>query len=173
MSKLEQYENELQQLLANGYNPVTHGSVAVIVKKTDEDSYLVLQRSAEDEDGANLFDLAGGSIDEGQMPIDAALRELEEEAGLSTEHLEFVVAEKYVCPWNNEDKYCFIFKHETTEDATLSFEHQAIHWIAPEELENYEFYKGNVKNVFERVIQTSTQEESVEEMIDISEMVLA
>jgi 8-oxo-dGTP diphosphatase len=138
----------LQEIIVSGFNAQTHGSVGVAVRNS-EGKYLILQRSLADEDGAGLYDIPGGTPDFEHEIEEAAIRELSEEAGINAETLEFFAHDHYICPWNNEKKMFFMFSHiiGKGEDAILSFEHESYAWIDPSELDQYEFYKENAKQI--------------------------
>jgi ADP-ribose pyrophosphatase len=57
------------------------GSVAVVA--VDADGYVTLVRQLREPARAKLVELPAGVIDEGEQPLDAAKRELEEECGLT------------------------------------------------------------------------------------------
>jgi 8-oxo-dGTP diphosphatase len=135
----------VENLLNEGFNPATHGAVVILVKN-QEGKYLIMQRSANDEDGRLQWDLPGGSCDTNMVAQDAA-RELEEEAGFKTEELTFVHHSKYICPWKSEEKVSFVFSHETSEDFQLSFEHDDAAWVTPEEIMEYDFYKSGLQEL--------------------------
>jgi len=54
--------------------------IHVLVQKGNK--YLILKRSADDEDDPGCWDLPGGGIDFGEQPTEAAIRESEEETGV-------------------------------------------------------------------------------------------
>jgi 8-oxo-dGTP diphosphatase len=66
-------------------NPAPTASALVL----DEEGKVLLARRAQDP-GAGLWDLLGGFVDEGEKPIAALTRELEEETGLEITPGEFL-----------------------------------------------------------------------------------
>lgn len=146
MTKLN---NILQNLKEDNFNPATHGAVIAIIKNQDN-KYLIIQRSSTDEDGAGLWDLAGGSCDSDDVHIDC-IREVSEETGLDlhVDNLIFYKHLKYICPWKNEDKVSFIFLAENinSDDIILSHEHDDFKWVNIQELKSYEFYKDGLTDL--------------------------
>lgn len=55
--------------------------IHILIQKDNQ--YLLLKRSAEDESDANCWDLPGGGVDFGEQPLDSAIREAREEAGIN------------------------------------------------------------------------------------------
>ena len=133
----------LNELLDSGFDPLSHGAVCVIVKNS-EGKYLIMQRSLVDLDGPGEYDIVGGSCDEPNVQL-SAIRELSEEAGIDVDHLPYFGEHSYVCPWNGENKICFIF-HLNVEDQepTISHEHETMAWVDHTEFGNYGFYKQSV-----------------------------
>jgi ADP-ribose pyrophosphatase len=75
---------------------VEHRPGAAVVA-VDESRQVVLVRQYRPAVGASLLELPAGLIDPGEKPIDAARRELEEEAGYAADRLELLV-EFYTSP---------------------------------------------------------------------------
>ena len=82
----------------------------------------------------------GGHIDEGERPIEAAVREVKEETTLIiTDPTEF-----YISP-NGEVVYFTTRTH--TDDVAIDVEHDDFAWVYPEELTNYDVVPGLIKVV--------------------------
>ena len=60
-----------------------HAAVAVCVVEDDEPALLITRRAARLRNHAGQWALPGGRLDAGETPVQAALRELEEEIGLT------------------------------------------------------------------------------------------
>jgi 8-oxo-dGTP pyrophosphatase MutT (NUDIX family) len=161
-------KQELNEILESGFNPQTHGSVGVIVKKSNG-KYLIMRRALDDTDGPGLFDIPGGTPDHQNEIEEAAKRELMEEAGIDAQELELFAYDKYICPWNNEEKLFFSFVHEIgeEEDATISFEHHSHEWIDPEDLEKYEFYKPNAKALLQAFIEHDRNQNTINQSQEV------
>ena len=132
----------------SNHNPSDRFSIAVIVKNL-ANQYLIMQRSYQDTDGAGLWDIVGGSVDSTD-PHQCAIRELEEEANLKVEQLDFFKEKVYYCPWINDKKLRLIFDLKTDKEPKVSFEHEQFKWIYIDELNNYEFFLDYLKDaIFE------------------------
>lgn len=99
----------------------------------NQDKILLLKRSDFDDDGGS-WEFTGGSIDQGESPVEALVREVNEETGISDlviDHLLYVtmtdrdiIIVAYVC------------SSQTTK-ITLSEEHSEYAWVAKPDLDQY------------------------------------
>ena len=99
----------------------------------DRPEYLVLRRSPDETVYPNLWQFVGGSIDDGERALDAALRELKEETG-------FVPTRFWVVPYANTfyDHFfdsvnvspVFAAQVSPGKDPVLSLEHSAFEWLS-------------------------------------------
>lgn len=144
-TNLDRENQLLEELTHQNFNPQTHGSVAILVKKGSQ--ILIIQRSKDDDFGPELWDVPGGSCDNDHIDDirGSAMRELEEEVGIknTNKNLHYLDTYNYFCTYEKIDKKSFIYTLEVpqTQEITLSFEHQDYKWIQIEELNNYEFLK--------------------------------
>ena len=75
--------------------------------------------------------LPGGHIEEGETPLEAAVREVEEESELKISNVkEFLTSD------NGEVKYFVSNQYEGT--VTIDREHDDFAWVYPEEITNYD-----------------------------------
>jgi dATP pyrophosphohydrolase len=108
----------------------SRGALAVIVN--EENKVLIVKRTPfKGSWMPNKHALIGGSIEEGEEPIDAAKREAMEESGLKLEH--FVDSFNIVSPPNTVD-YVFIAKAPKNQEVKLNEEHTAYRWASLEEI---------------------------------------
>jgi len=74
----------VHERLAVDLNGLRHAAVAVVVThEANEPGILLTKRSASLRSHGGQWALPGGRLDEGETPVQAALRELEEELGLA------------------------------------------------------------------------------------------
>ncbi len=101
---------------------------------------LVHQRSAFKDHSPNTWDPRfGGHIASGKDPLETAVRELEEEAGLSitTEDLMTGPVVRWDEPTNNEFQYLFAYRGDGLDVGVLTFndgEVQAVKWMDVDEV---------------------------------------
>ncbi len=149
-------ENKIKEHGFQDVNPADRFSIAVIVTNP-ENKYLIMQRSHQDTDGAGLWDIVGGSVDSTD-PHECAIRELEEEANLKVEKLDFFTEIVYHCPWIEDRKLRLVFELATELEPKVSFEHEQLKWVTIEELHEYEFFLDYLKDA---VVQHHTKTKSL------------
>lgn len=104
--------------------PLTHAGAVVFRKRDDRVLYLVVSSS----DGLNWV-LPKGHIDPGETPEIAALRELEEEAGIVGEIVAPLSTRDFIKGGKESAVQFFLVREigaiESTEDRTVRWEEQA------------------------------------------------
>lgn len=60
-------------------------NLAKVLVLNDTEQVLLLRRSDQDEDNPGRLDFPGGGVDEGEQPLQAAVRELLEETGITAD----------------------------------------------------------------------------------------
>tara|TARA_R110000824_G_scaffold122742_4_gene280146 strand:- start:1205 stop:1591 length:387 start_codon:yes stop_codon:yes gene_type:complete len=111
------------------------GAVAVIFDK--EGRVLIALRPKEDRWMPAKWALVGGKLNKGESPIEAVIREVEEETTLKINNpVEFYISK------NGEVVYFFVRDYEGT--VSLDFEHDDYAWVYPENLTNYDIVPGLV-----------------------------
>jgi 8-oxo-dGTP diphosphatase len=111
-------------------NPAPTASAIVI---DDQGRVLLARRGA--EPGAGLWDLLGGFIDEGEEPLAALRRELEEETSLEIEPLEYLGG--YPDRYGEDGIYTlnlYWAARITGGELALDDEIAEVAWFAPDEL---------------------------------------
>ena|SRR3989338_7259765 len=106
--------------------------IHVLVEKNGE--FLLLKRSMDDVDDPEHWDLPGGGIEFNEQPLDAAIREAKEEAGIGikiTQLLTVWAQETEHNHWSIELLAYGIHQHG---DIQLSHEHSAHQWVSKEAL---------------------------------------
>lgn len=112
--------------------------MAVVVR----DGKILVQERFRHNKGM-VHEFPGGSIDEGETPEQAAMRELWEETGL--ENLELVTSHKSVNEFGTEIHYVIL-------NAPLAVEPQAVNparkqtffWFKPQEIPQKDFFKADI-----------------------------
>lgn len=79
------------------------------------------------------WNLPGGGIEEGESPQLAAVRECEEEAGLTPTGVTFY--KKVYDPGFT----LYLFKGKTTQEPHIDFESDGYAWVALQDLKHYQF----------------------------------
>ena len=111
---------------------------AVVVKGliNYDGKILIVQRSNDDEIGANIWECAGGNVDFGEDLENALIRELEEEVGLSVTIGKLLYAVTFK---TDEHRQVFILSYSCTahdNNVTLSDEHKNYLWADKEQMIN-------------------------------------
>lgn len=116
----------------------------VIVRRSSDGNYLVLRSSKWEErpDRSEKPDLAGGMVEPGESIIGGAVRELQEEAGLSIqpEQLELVYAETFRSSKDGAsiNRSIFFVEVDGDPEVTISWEHDEYWWASASELQTME-----------------------------------
>jgi len=122
------------------------GAVAVIFDS--EGRVLIALRPKEDRWMPAKWALIGGKLNDGESPIQAVIREVEEETSLKIKNpTEFYTSK------NGEVIY--FFTRDYDGDVVLDFEHDDYAWVYPEKLTNYDVVPGliNVVNMAQKVLR--------------------
>lgn len=111
--------------------------VAKAVTLHREREEMLLVQRAEDDTNPLKWEFPGGSIDEGEKAEETAIRELEEETGLSAEKVE--KASVHDLEIDGRDFRFHIFVVEvTSSEIVLSPEHESHEWTSTEETKNFD-----------------------------------
>ena len=106
--------------------------VKCIIYNRTLNRFLLVQRCENDYMGANTWENAGGNIEDGETPETAVFREVIEETSITDIEIKKIA---YVSILEGELPYLLIvYLCETsTENVTISFEHQAYIWADEEQ----------------------------------------
>ena len=104
------------------------------IRRDSQAQYLLLHR-ASDKIYANSWRMVGGKIEEGETAYAAAIRELQEETGLSAHRLWAVpYVNSFYEASHNRINMIPVFAAEVSSDAvTLSAEHDNYEWLSYDE----------------------------------------
>ena len=99
---------------------------------------LILRRSASDKDSSFVWGFPGGSVEQGESFVQAASRELYEEANiyLAPSHLTYLGTKSYP----HQNLHIFIGEAPTFHVKLLDGEHDRYAWIHPSQLSNFDHY---------------------------------
>lgn len=102
--------------------------VKAIILNRDLRKLLLIQRSATDASGAGNWEGVGGSIEPGESPEEAILREIREEVGIEDIAIERLA---YTSLCHGDEPMLIIAYLCSTQSQTvrLSDEHQAWRWV--------------------------------------------
>ena len=115
------------------------GGVAVHIHNPADNSYLVLRRSAAKDVGAGAWECITGRVDQGEGFAEAALREAQEESGL-TIALDFLIGTSHFYRGApvDENELIGVHYHATllgsAEKLQISAEHDEYYWLTSAEI---------------------------------------
>ncbi|HUD11665.1 MAG TPA: NUDIX domain-containing protein [Candidatus Saccharimonadia bacterium] len=98
----------------------------------DDGRLLALHRSKTDPSRPLTWDLPGGVVEFGEDPVEATVREVQEEAGQAISHLKAV----FVASEAGDRGYAIILvfvAHADSDAVTLSYEHDQYRWVTARE----------------------------------------
>ena len=120
---------------------------------TDVRGRVLLARRTQGRDLAGLWEFPGGKIDPGETPSQALRRELEEELGIRVEIGGLYSETLYRYEFGRIRQYTYWVELSVLPDGLQLYEHQAIAWVTPDELPQYEFAGADCA-VLEKLIQS-------------------
>ena len=127
--------------------------VAKVLIIDEQDRYLMMWRSDHPHFGTDA-DLPGGTIEDDETPLLAAVREVEEEAGIliSESNLELLYdGTEYST--HGEEIFLYLMRSSKRPLVRLSWEHSSYQWIPREEfLEAAENAKDNYMHMVYEVV---------------------
>jgi 8-oxo-dGTP diphosphatase len=97
---------------------------------------LTVRRSETDERRPLQWDFPGGFVEPGEDLMEAAIRETEEEAGISLKDAQLIYAMSEAEPEKERSGTWLVFVAHVadTPEVTLSYEHDEYRWVEPIEL---------------------------------------
>lgn len=101
-----------------------------------EDAYLLQDRVKEDWKG---YTLPGGHIETGESIVDAVVREIEEETGLTILNPRLCGVKQF--PIEDGRYIVFLFRADQYEGELISSEEGTMHWIKKEDLSSVNLVK--------------------------------
>lgn len=108
----------------------------------DDGKFLILKRS-DSSSSPGLWNFPGGGIEEDETPMEAAIRELHEEAGIVVEEDDA----KYVGEiLTKRMRIYFYITDEYSGDVKINKESSDFKWVKPEDSYKYKFVGDGVVN---------------------------
>jgi len=98
---------------------------------------LIIQRSSNDDIGANAWEFVGGKLEFDEDLISALKREVQEEVGLDINVLKLAYASTFKTNPNRQVVILTYFCDCDNDVITLSNEHQDFTWVNNSQLENH------------------------------------
>ncbi len=97
----------------------------------DAGKLLTIRRSETDDRRPLEWDFPGGWLEEGEQPMDAVIREAEEETGLQIRDPQLMHGQTEVTQHGSGTWIFFVARVEGEPEVTLSFEHDQYKWDEP------------------------------------------
>jgi len=117
------------------------GGVMAVVRELENGRYLLLQRSQMKDVGAGSWECVTGRVDQGENFEQALYREVTEEIGVRPT-IEFIIGTTHfyrgpVSPETELLGMAYACTIPRAGDIQLSFEHDAHHWLMPQEIAEF------------------------------------
>ncbi|MDF2539657.1 MAG: hypothetical protein K0S76_2678 [Herbinix sp.] len=97
----------------------------IIILNHNKDRLLFCQRANDPYQG--LFNFVGGKIEEGELPLEAAYRELEEETGITGEDTKLIPFMDYV--WHLHNIRMEVYLGSLNKEVVLKQEKHPLYWL--------------------------------------------
>ena len=126
-------------------------TVLCLVRRGDE--YLLQDRIKKDWRG---FTLPGGHVEPGESIVDAVIREMKEETGLTVEHPKLCGVKQFPLKGDGGENgryLVFLFVADKFSGEVISSEEGAMHWVKMEDLEQV-----NLVNDFKELLEVMLDE---------------
>lgn len=127
----------------------TYIELHIVKVENNKLKFLLLKRSPE-EKYPNIWQMVTGKIKNGEKAFDAALRELNEETGLTAEEL-FSVPVVNSVYLSETDEVCmipvFVCRVDENAKVKISKEHSEFKWLEPDEAVELLNWEGQKKSV--------------------------
>ena len=101
-----------------------------VIIYSEEMEVLALQRANYMKNFRGMWGVVGGSIDKGETPEEAALREVKEETGITKDKIERIKEIGKITHDNGSISYLFQLWTVEVPEIKLSGEHQRYKWIS-------------------------------------------
>lgn len=113
----------------------------VFVVRFPDGPRVMLQKRSQFAHEGGTWSCAGGALDEGETPLDGALREASEEIGPIPDGC-IVLGETVFAPADDWSYTTFVVEVPGEFGASINFETDAIGWYSPDEVEQHPLHAG-------------------------------
>jgi 8-oxo-dGTP diphosphatase len=113
---------------------------ALFVHRGIDGPRLMLQKRSGWAHEGGTWSVAGGALDEGETPIEGALREAAEEVGSIPAHR--VIGEYVFAPADDWSYTTVVVEVDERFGASINFETDAVGWFSPEEVDALACHAG-------------------------------
>lgn len=114
--------------------------IASTVLVNDKNEVLIMKRSRRVSTWPGTWNFPGGSVDEGETKREAAIRELEEEAGIIADPSS-LISLGVLTTNDNKDINFFLCK-EFDGEVDINWESSDFRWVTLDKIEEYDFVGG-------------------------------
>jgi len=121
---------------------------AMVVLINDKDEVLLLKRSLGPHWMPGKWALPGGHIEEGETPLDAAIRETKEETNLDVDRVNEL---------GKREQVMIYYATSHSGEVEIDFEHTDWAWVSSDKLTNYDI-TPNLKQNVELALRKKRQE---------------
>lgn len=108
----------------------------------DKDKFLICQRPANKARGL-LWEFVGGKVEKGETKAQALVRECNEELAITVKPKNIFTEVTHEYP--DITVHLTLFNCTVLEGSPQLLEHNAMQWITPEEIPNYDFCPADVE----------------------------
>ena len=113
--------------------------VAALIQQGEQ--FLICQRPADKAQG-NLWEFAGGKVEQGETPEQALVRECREELEIDIEPKELFM--EITHEYTDRIVHLMLFYARIKAGKPFNKEHQKLCWATPAEMQQYEFCPADV-----------------------------
>lgn len=117
-------------------------AIIVTAFLTNQDLILILKRSKYVKTMKCKWGGVSGYVENGEEPLDAAIREIEEETGIDRSYLKVLSKGRIIEVYDSENNVVWIVHpfliHTNNTEIKLSKEHEEYRWIKPEDINKYD-----------------------------------
>lgn len=154
-NSIKEYQSSSATVFDENYNIINESNYddkpfATCILQRPDGKVLILKRGPTAPWMPNRWALPGGGVEDDETPLQGAIRECEEEIGITPINIKFFKKEKY------KTYSKFVHTGNIVQKPKLNYEHSDFAFVSPEELDNYHmvpklkelllsFFNSNIK----------------------------